>query len=127
METQTVTWREILIFTGVLVILGGTGLALLQFPGGVYGLVIRKTAQFGTWLAERHKLFYLNWMHTYVWTLSGRISYYSLMKLLEQDPEETIRTYMPWVILIFRFIGLVWLGITLWATILFVQILTRGG
>jgi len=121
------TWSEILIAGISLLFVWGVGIAMLQFPGGVYAILLRKTAQLGLWIAENCEWCYFIWAHTRLWTPVGKITYYEILQYEAQDPKKAIRTYFPWVIPLFHFFALIWLGGAIWFTIIFLQIVIQGG
>jgi len=116
------TWSEIFIFVISILWVWGIGVAMLQFPGGVFANLLRKMAQWGLWLAENCEWCYLTWTHTRVWTPAGKITYYDMVQHLAQNPEKAIRKYAPWMIPLYRFIAVIWLGGAIWFTSLFLQI-----
>ena len=126
MEAKEMTWRDIFIVGIAMILSWGIGIAMLQFPGGISAKGLRKTAQLALRLAERSDWFRLTWTHTRVWTPKGKITYYEMLQYEAQDPEKAIRTYFPWAIPVARFFALVWLGVTIWGTIVFLRDLFGG-
>ena len=120
-------WSEALIGSIALVVLWGMGIVMLQFPGGMYAVLLRKTAQWHLQLADNCEWCYLTWTHTRIWTSVEKITYYEWMHYVAQDPEKAIHTYTPWVIPFFRFTALIWLVATFGFTVSFLQILIGGG
>ena len=121
------TWSDILIAGIFMLFVWGVGIAMIQYPGGVYANLLRKNAQLGLWIAENCEWCYLTWTHTRVWTPAGKITYYELLQHGAQDPEKAVRTYLPWTIPLTRFMALIWLGAAIWTTFAFLQILIQGG
>ncbi len=121
------TWSEALIGGIVLVVVWSMGIVMLQFPGGMYAILLRKTAQLWLRCAEKWESLFLNWGHSRIIGARAKITYYEWAQYIAQDPEKAIRTYMPWAISIFRLTAFLWLVATFWFTIIFLQILIQGG
>ncbi len=121
------TWYESLLFGIALIVLWGMGIVMFQFPGGIYAVLLRKWAQLLLRWAEDNDWLYLTWTHARGWTPRGKITYYEMLQHEAQDPEKAIRTYAPWLVLINRFVALIWLAATFLFTVSFLQILLQGG
>ena len=120
------TWREGVIGAFSILFLWVIGIALVQFPGGMAKYLLRKTAQLGLWIAGHCLWCYLTWTHSRMWTPVGKITYYEWLQYSAQDPEKAIHTYTPWAILLYRIIGLIWLGGSFYITILLLQTWIQG-
>ena len=121
------TWSEALIGSIVLIVLWSMGIVMLQFPGGMYAVWLRKMAQLWLRYVEKWESLFLNWGHSHITGARAKITYYEWMQYMAQDPEKAIHTYTPWAIPIFRLAALLWLVATFWFTVSFLQILTQGG
>lgn len=117
------TWQNVIF--GIGVIMGWTiGIALLQYPGGVWVPLLRAMARLELKLAEKHKWFYDTWTHT---PIPGGITHYEGAQSMAKDPKGTVWKYFSWTIPLFFLTGLAWLSATIRLTQIFFKSLKGGG
>ncbi|RMD59903.1 hypothetical protein D6833_10810 [Candidatus Parcubacteria bacterium] len=117
------TWKELIFFGISLSFMWVVGIVMIQIPGGISAVLLQKWAQWNLRLAERSKWLYDTWTHTP--TLGG-ITYYESFQYMADDPVETTKKYIPWIIPISFLLGLIWLIATAYATFIFFQLLLGG-
>lgn len=119
------TWQNVIF--GIGVIMGwAIGIAIIQYPGGVWVPLLRATARLG--LKLMNKWFHDACTHTPIWApIWGGITCREYYESMAKDPKGTVWKYLSWTIPLAFLMGLVWLSAALRLTQIFFKSLKGGG
>lgn len=118
------TWKNILLQMIGLTFLWFIGISSIQFPGGVYGWLLRKAALLALNLSQRSEWLYDAWSKQ---MLPGMgMTYYRLLEQISHAPSSTVREYLSKIVVLYKVFGVVWLGITGYVTYMLVSLWING-
>ncbi len=124
------TWAETIVAILALAFTWAVGIVLLQFPEGLYAILLRKQAQRALRHAEacerNERCPPVMWHYLHVRTPLGEITLYEVQQQLARDPADAVRTYFPWQIPLVHFLAFVWLGSAAWVTVVLLRVLIYG-